>query len=107
MVQGTRLWTGQPQLVAARSPGQKIQKLLVLAQDTLLTVFNQRVESAMAGKQLPRILLHPQPGPHLQCQWQKNAGSPRAGLPVQVVPHITMRKVLQALRLKRVTVVAM
>ena len=71
----------------------------MLAQHALLPMLDQGVEDAVPRKQLTRVLLDPEPGTHLQRQRQKHALRMCFRLQVQVVPQVTVRQVLQALRL--------
>jgi hypothetical protein len=48
-----------PARMTACSPGKKIKPGHVPAQDTLLTVLNQRVEHSVPGEKLPWIFLYP------------------------------------------------
>ena len=76
-------------------------------QHPLLAVVDERIEDAVAREQLARVLLDPQPRAHLQRERQEGVrGHLAAGLQVQVVPQVAVGKVLRALRLDDVLVVA-
>ena len=75
------------------------------AQDAVFPVLDQRVEDAVATQELARVLLHPQPGAHLEGQRQEHFAAGAGRLPVQMVPEVAVSQVLAALRFELVGVV--
>ena len=106
MVLGVGFGAGSPQGVAATGVRKIVEQSQVLAQHTLLAVVDQRVEEAAAGVQLTWIILHPQPGTHLQRQRQEHALRLQAALLVQGIPQVAVRQTLSALGPENVPVVA-
>ena len=68
---------------------------------------DERVEDAVAREQLARVLLDPQPRPHLQRERQEGGrGNRLAGLQIEVIPQIAVCKLLRTLGFENVGVVA-
>ena len=96
----------QPVIAAAHRAREKIQPQQMLAQDAMQTMAGTRIEQSLTGKQLGRVLLHPEPGTHFQRQRQEHPLRPgcSACVKVEMVPKIAVRQILPALRLHHIVV---
>ena len=104
MHRSTLMGVLQPQRMTASHPSQKVEQRQMPAQHAMLAVRDQGIENIGARKKLPGVLLDPQPGTHFKRQ--KNTFRIFASLQVQVIPQIAMGKILDALRLKDILVMA-
>ena len=73
-------------------------------QYALLAVLDQGVEDSVSRKELPGIFLDPQPGSHFKRQWQKNTVGVITSLLIQMIPQVSMRQILNTLRLEDILV---
>ena len=92
--------------MARRGAGQEVEPRQVPAQHALPAMVDERVEDSLAREELARILLDPQPRPHLERERQEAALTRRVGAEVEVIPEVAVRQVLAALRFEDVAVVA-
>src|SRR5690606_34655077 len=85
-----RLAAREEHLRAGREPLEEIEEREMTAQGAAVAVVDHRVERAERVEDLPRVLPHPEPAPHLERERQEEPFGVRLSiLVVEMIPEVS------------------